>query len=702
MQSKFVIFLTALFLTAALPFNAAAEDPTDDIPTIAMNTGSHQALVDALVHADLVSTLQGSGPFTVFAPTDQAFADAGINLADFDTDAENQTLTDILLYHVVSGDVMSTDLTDALTTDAVNGDKLSFTVGTSEVKVNGATVTAADVDATNGVIHVIDKVLMPPVDIFVSDGSMDSPYFQFYSDDAGTTSVTELDISKAYKFQRLSNPSAHPFYVGDSGYNTDSSDNLIIAGDGTSSTGISDSESFTVFFRDGFSVDDTFSYFCTVHSSMFADFSLTEPSSLVDIPTVAANTGIHNSLVAALAHANLVSTLEGDGPFTIFAPTDEAFTAAGIDLSTFDTPEENETLVDILLYHVLAGEVPSSAVTDGLTVTMFNGDEATFTVEPDSGTVLIGNVFGDAFVTGADVQASNGIIHVIDSVLSLPPDIVEAAQNTGVHDSLVAALTQANLVTTLEGDGPFTVFAPTNDAFTAAGIDLSNFNTDEEIAALSNILTYHVVSGSVMSSDLTDGMTATALNTDSLEFTVNSNGVMVNDANVTMADYKVTNGVIHVIDKVLMPPADEPVGPSCDVTVGIASSGYAFSPASISIEVGHTVCWEWEETESAHNVVEVDGLKSTTIVPNGINSGASSTNVQFSHTFTENTTFYYVCEPHMGMDMYGKVVVGTGGEVESTVTENKESEDTPGFLGVTVHAATLGALLFARINREEE
>ena len=194
--------------------------------------------------------------------------------------------------------------------------------------------------------------------------------------------------------------------------------------------------------------------------------------------------------------------------------------SSGYDLSTFDTPEENETLTDILLYHVLAGAVPSSAVTDGLAVTMFNGDEATFTVEPDSGTILI----GDAFVTGADVQASNGIIHVIDSVLPLPPDIVEAAQNTGVHDSLVAALTQANLVTTLEGDGPFTVFAPTNDAFTAAGIDLSTFNTDEEIAALSNILTYHVVSGSVMSSDLTDGMTATALNTDSLEFTVNSNG----------------------------------------------------------------------------------------------------------------------------------------------------------------------------------
>ena len=432
---------------------------------------------------------------------------------------------------------------------------------------------------------------------------------------------------------------------------------------------------------------------------MFADFTITEPSSLVDIPTFAANTGIHNSLVAALAHANLVSTLEGDGPFTVFAPTDDAFAAAGIDLSTFDTPEENETLTDILLYHVIAGAVPSGVASNGpFVATMFNGDDAVLSVEPDNGTIRIGN----AFVTGADVQASNGIIHVIDAVLSLPPNIVEAAQNTGVHDSLVAALTQANLVTTLEGEGPFTVFAPTNDAFTAAGIDLSTFDTEEEIATLVDILSYHVISGEVASAALTDGTTATALNTDSLEFTVNSNGLMVNDANVTMANFMVSNGLIHVIDKVLMPPADEPAEPTCDVTVGIASSGYAFSPASISIEVGHTVCWEWEESESAHNVVEVDGLKSTTIVPNGINSGASSTNVQFSHTFTENTTFYYVCQPHMGMDMYGKVVVGTGGEVESTVTEDKESEDTPGFLGVTVLAATLGALLFARINREEE
>ncbi|NCF96873.1 MAG: hypothetical protein GWP21_03035, partial [Euryarchaeota archaeon] len=282
--------LVALLMLSAIPLNVSA-DEYDDIPANASSTGVHDSLVAALAHAELVTTLQGDGPFTVFAPTDQAFADAGIDLSNFDNDEANATLVDILTYHVVSGSVMSSDLVDAGTADALNGDKLSFTVGTSEVKVNDAVVTSPDIISSNGVIHVIDKVLMPPVDIYVSDGSMSEPYFQFYSDSAGTTTVDELDITNNYKFQRLSSPSAHPFYVGDSGYNSDSSDNLIIAGDGSSSAGISDAESFTLFFRDGFSVSDTLSYFCTVHSNMVSDFTLTAPVELVDIPTVATGTG---------------------------------------------------------------------------------------------------------------------------------------------------------------------------------------------------------------------------------------------------------------------------------------------------------------------------------------------------------------------------------------------------------------------------
>ena len=416
-----------------------------------------------------------------------------------------------------------------------------------------------------------------------------------------------------------------------------------------------------------------------------------------DIPANAEATGLHDSLVAALAHAGLVETLQGDGPFTVFAPTDAAFEAAGIDLSTFDTEAENETLSDILLYHVISGAVDAANVTDGLVATMVNGDNVTFTVANE--TVMI----NDANVTDRDVAASNGIIHIIDKVL-LPPaeepaleDISGVAAGTGVHDSLVAALTHAGLVATLQGDGPFTVFAPTDDAFAEAGIDLSTFDNDEANATLADILTYHVYAGSVAAADVTDGMVATMVNGDDATFTVVNGTVMVGGATVTTADVAASNGVIHVIDKVLMPPADEPAvvdpfeGINCAATVGIDSSGFAFSPTVVNIAVGETVCWFWEDSSMPHNVKQVDGFKSTTYVENGITSGEAASDVAFHHTFTEDTTFYYACQPHIAMDMFGEIVVGDGGS-EPVAESSDETEDTPGFMVAGTIIAVIGAL----------
>ncbi len=416
-----------------------------------------------------------------------------------------------------------------------------------------------------------------------------------------------------------------------------------------------------------------------------------------DIPANAEATGLHDSLVAALAHAGLVETLQGDGPFTVFAPTDAAFEAAGIDLSTFDTEAENETLSDILLYHVISGAVDAANVTDGLVATMVNGDNVTFTVTNE--TVMI----NDANVTDRDVAASNGIIHIIDKVL-LPPaeepaleDISGVAAGTGVHDSLVAALTHAGLVATLQGDGPFTVFAPTDDAFAEAGIDLSTFDNDEANATLADILTYHVYAGSVAAADVTDGMVATMVNGDDATFTVVNGTVMVGGATVTTADVAASNGVIHVIDKVLMPPADEPAvvdpfeGINCAATVGIDSSGFAFSPTVVNIAVGETVCWFWEDSSMPHNVKQVDGFKSTTYVENGITSGEAASDVAFHHTFTEDTTFYYACQPHIAMDMFGEIVVGDGGS-EPVAESSDETEDTPGFMVAGTIIAVIGAL----------
>jgi len=481
-----------------------------------------------------------------------------------------------------------------------------------------------------------------------------------------------------------------------------------------------------------------------------------------DIPTNASNTGVHDSLVAALVQADLVSTLQGDGPFTVFAPTDQAFADAGIDLAAFDTDEENATLVDILLYHVYSGAVYAADVTDGLTVAMVNGDDATFTVT--DGTVMV----GDATVTTADVMASNGVIHVIDKVL-MPPapytgigicynsvthmvaagasmeecgsymyvenysmggqeftgcyntvshqltdstqaicesymwtppvDIATTAMATGIHDSLVAAVVQAELVSTLQGDGPFTVFAPTDQAFADAGIDLSAFDTAEEIAALTDILLYHVFSGAVNAADVTDGLTVAMVNGDDATFTVTDGTVMVGDATVIIADVMASNGVIHVIDKVLMPPADEPVIPDgCDFVIGLSDDGMAFGNTDLSIDVGQTVCWIWNDANMAHNVAQIRDEGDTTRDAAGEYSGTAASTIDYRITFTEDETFYYICEPHATVGMNGQVVVGTG--VSDTPTTVVDSDDnTPGFTAGIVAIALIGALVVSGSRR---
>ncbi|MEC7142148.1 MAG: fasciclin domain-containing protein [Candidatus Thermoplasmatota archaeon] len=696
----------------------AIADENDDIPTNAQNTGYHDSLVAALSHADLVSTLQGDGPFTVFAPTDSAFLAAGIDLSTFDTDEENETLVDILTYHVYSGSVSSSQVTDGMSATMLNGDDVTFTVAENgDIQVGGANVTTADVISSNGVIHVIDKVLLPPPEVTEEDG------------DICYNTVTHT-VAAGASFEECT---AYTYYEdADFGGQT-----------------------FTGCYNMVTHVADA-----TVSQEVCEAYVWTPA---LDIPTTAQATTIHNSLVAALTQAQLVATLQGDGPFTVFAPTDNAFLNAGIDLSTFDTDEENETLVDILTYHVVPSQVPSSAVTDGLVATAVNGDDLTFTVS-DSGVMV-----NDALVTLADVPASNGVIHVIDKVLLPPPEVTEedgdicyntvthtivagasfeectayayydnvefggqtftgcynmvthaadptvsqeiceaylwtpavdiptTAQATTIHNSLVAALTQAQLVATLQGDGPFTVFAPTDNAFLEAGIDLSTFDTDEEIATLVDILTYHVVPSQVPSSAVTDGLVATAVNGDDLTFTVSDSGVMVNDANVTLADVPASNGVIHVIDKVLLPPPEVVDTSDCSVIIGIDSTGLAFDQTDVSINVGDTVCWIWEDESMAHNVAETTEAGDDVRKSGGIYSGQAETTVDFRYTFTEDTTFFYICEPHATMDMRGKITVGEGSVVEEPdPIREPEASTVPGFGSALVIISLLGALIVFR------
>ena len=578
MNRVLTFIMMTILVASAMPLNVSA-DASEDIPTNAAGTGVHDSLVAALAHANLVSTLEGTGPFTVFAPTDQAFADAGIDLADFDTPEENDTLANILLYHVIAGSVASNAVTDGMLATMANGDRAKFGLDAGTVTVGTATVTTADVQASNGIIHVIDQVLMPPADlttIAMGTGIHDTLVSAVMQADLVPTltgpgpftlfAPTDQAFAQAgIDLVSLDSPEGKVLLEEILLYHVISGDMPSTDIDECMINETVNGQPLAFSLENGVMVNDANVSLADVVASNgiihVIDKVLTPTDTPNNIARTAQCTGIHDSLVAGIVQAELLETLQGPGPFTVFAPTDQAFADAGIDLAALDTPEGKQTLSDILLYHVVSGEVPAANVTECMSATAVNGQPLAFTV--GSGVMV-----NDANVTIADVNTSNGVIHVIDKVLTpsdSPNNIPRTAQCTGIHNSLVAAVVQAELLETLQGPGPFTLFAPTDQAFADAGIDLASLDTPEGKAALSDILLYHVISGNVPSSAVTNCMSANAVNGQPLSFNVGTD-VMVNGATVTLADVSTSNGVIHVIDKVLTPtdnPNDIPRTAEC-------------------------------------------------------------------------------------------------------------------------------------------
>ena len=281
---------------------------------------------------------------------------------------------------------------------------------------------------------------------------------------------------------------------------------------------------------------------CVIASSSFA----------ADIVETAVKAGKFNTLAAALQAADLVETLKGPGPFTVFAPTDEAF--AKLPAGTVETllkPENKGTLAGILTYHVVGGKVLAKQVVGLKGAKTVNGQRVDIKVA-DS-TVMIDG----AKVVTTDIECDNGVIHIIDSVI-LPADknIPEVATAAGKFTTLLAAVKSAGLVETLVGKGPFTVFAPTDEAFgklPAGTVD--DLLKPENKQKLVDILTYHVVPGRVYSEDAVAAKSAKTVQGASISVSVGSDGAKINSSKLVMTDLDASNGVIHVIDAVLMPPA---------------------------------------------------------------------------------------------------------------------------------------------------
>lgn len=270
-------------------------------------------------------------------------------------------------------------------------------------------------------------------------------------------------------------------------------------------------------------------------------------------------------LVQALTRANLATTLQGTGPFTVFAPTDAAFTTF-LQANNFTSINQVpvEVLTQILLNHVVSGTVKSTDLQTGYVKTLAkSATSGTNTMSMYVNLASGVRLNGVASVTTPDVIASNGVIHIVDAVINLPTIVTHATANPN-FSSLVGALTgagQPNFVSILSGTGPFTVFAPNNAAFTSLNTELAPGGIASVSAAnLTKVLQYHVVSpANVLAATLTEGQVVTPILAPAQTFKVSlTGGAKITDAsnrvsNITAFDVQCSNGVIHVLDKVLLP-----------------------------------------------------------------------------------------------------------------------------------------------------
>ncbi|RUS14589.1 FAS1 domain-containing protein [Endogone sp. FLAS-F59071] len=291
------------------------------------------------------------------------------------------------------------------------------------------------------------------------------------------------------------------------------------------------------------------------------------------------NTKLLALLTDSSTYAPIVTLLSGNGTFTVFAPNDDAFDKANL-----------TTGADYTSYHILGSVIPSVALANGsnfadtlLTNTTYdkfgNGQGLPLDVVKDSTGVTVHFGLGSSTVVKADNNATNGVVHIIDTILMppvAPSATAEAANLTGVVD----ALTTAGLVSAVDGAMGVTIFAPSNGAFQALVASVGNLSSIP-LSTLQNILKYHVVSGVYYSTNiiaLKEPTDVTTLLGPTVHVLFNGTNVLVNNSTVVLADILVDNGVVHVIDSVLMPPTS-----SSSSATGASSASSTSTPTSLAV-----------------------------------------------------------------------------------------------------------------------
>lgn len=605
LKFSLVTMIAFLFVACGDDDNGTTTNNTDvTIAGFVAANPDYSSLLAALERAGLVATLDGTTDFTVFAPNNTAF-EAFLNANGFASldDVPVDVLTNVLLNHVVNGTVESTQLStgyiSSLAAFGTTDINLSLFMNTaSGVSINGvSTVTTPDIEATNGVIHAVDGVIGIPtivtqatanddfsilVDALVaaSDSSIDyvallsgnanAPFTVFAPNNAAFESLlqllgaTSLDDIPTDVLQLVLN------YHVIAGANVRASD----LSEGLMATTFQ-GEDITITLAGGPKVIDATGMPATIlltdvqtgNGVIHAIDKVLLPNEVLDIvdPTItglAMMTGDLSTLNEALVITGLDVVLDDrDGDFTVFAPTNAAFETFLAGAALTDVPVD--VLTQVVLNHALSGTFLSTDLSTSYTTTLATYGETennlSLYINTDSGVTLN----GISNVAVADVIAANGVVHIVDAVIALPTVVTFAAADP-TFSTLVEALTREDqpdyvgiLSTSLGTDpAPFTVFAPTNDAFGDLLVELGIGGLDDiDTATLTATLNTHVIAGAnIRAEDLESGVVPTLGD----DITIDATNATITDpngriCNIIVVNVQAANGVVHAIDKVILP-----------------------------------------------------------------------------------------------------------------------------------------------------
>lgn len=616
--SKRLTSLLAIALIAVFALSSCDDDddsipvPTSDIVAVASSNSDLSTLVTAITTAELTATLQGDGPFTVFAPTNTAFDKLEDDVLQTLLDNPD-VLAEVLQYHVVSGKVMSSDLSDGNVQTLLSDKSIAVSIMDGMLMLNSsAKVTAADVEASNGVVHLIDEVLLPEgfelpkddivtiasetsslstlvsalsmypglVDALSNDGTYTvfaptNDAFEALLSAIGQSSLDDVPedvIERLLKYHVISTAAlmSTDLSDGQTASTLLSNDDKVTVGISGNDVSINGAEVTTA------NIEASNGRVHIIDAVLVPELELNILNTIVEPAYFNKDFSI---LTAAVVKADLLGTLtDASSDLTLFAPNNDAFEAAGI--TSLDGLTAND-LTPILTYHVLDGEVFGDGLpATGSAITSLGGDF--YLSINDDGVFLNGlTEVTSATLSGEALDYDNGVVHLIDRTLVPASDnvvqiAVAASQATDAEfGQLVAALSAvedststADLITILSGDGPYTVFAPTDDAFeslyTLAGVaDFSALVDAVGIATVEAVLKYHVVGDRVFSTDLPN-LSSNTITTLGGDFTLNLSSLTITDTDAALSlgtvdatiidtDILATNGVIHVIDEVIAP-----------------------------------------------------------------------------------------------------------------------------------------------------